>query len=77
MCMNSACMRKHERGVFGGLRLRASATGACVLAYPEGYGYEAPAKRGCSLELDPSPHAPHSLASRVSRMLEEDTSRLD
>ena len=48
----------------------------CVLAFPEGYGFEVPAKRSCSFVCDPSPHASHGLASRISRMLEEDTSRL-
>jgi hypothetical protein len=48
----------------------------CTLAFPEGYCFEPPAKRVSPLELDPASPAPHGLASRVSRMLEEDTSRL-
>ena len=48
----------------------------CTLAFPESYGFEPPAKRVSPLELDPASPTPHGLASRVSRMLEEDTSRL-
>jgi hypothetical protein len=46
----------------------------CTLAYPE--GFEPPAKRVSPPEVDPASPAPGGLASRVSRMLEEDTSRL-
>jgi hypothetical protein len=48
----------------------------CLLSYPEGYCREAPSVRCPSLSDPTSSPTPPGLAGLVSRMLEEDTSRL-
>ena len=48
----------------------------CLLSYPEGYCREAPSVRCPSLSDSTSSPTPPGLAGLVSRMLEEDTSRL-